>query len=190
MKLGGRVWEGRWIGFDETSNGSCIYWPESKMVSIEQNIYFDKSHAPADDLEGEEDIELREILSTPKAQPNLPTVKPPQTMPNPEAQPTVQPVVEETCSQCTRKPSQWVLDLISGKGSVSACQSDPVVPIGVQLPAINKNDVPLEFEGEGEADWLMLLEDAEFLEEYTMAISVADAEALVLRVSNFSQYYL
>ncbi len=30
MKLGGRVREGRWIGFDETSNGSRIYWHESK----------------------------------------------------------------------------------------------------------------------------------------------------------------
>ncbi|PBL04010.1 hypothetical protein ARMGADRAFT_877573, partial [Armillaria gallica] len=176
MKLGSRVREGRWIGFDETSNGSRIYWPESKTVSIERNVYFDMTHIPADDLEGEEDIELREIPSMPKAQPNPPTV--PQATPTPEAQPTVQPVVEETRSRHARKPSQWVLDLISGKGSVSARPSDPVVPVGVQLPAVNENNVPLEFEEEGEADWLMLLDDADFLEEYAMAISTANAEAL------------
>ncbi len=93
----------------------------AKTVSIERNVYFDTTRIPADDLEGEEDIELREIPSTPKAQPNPPTV--PQVTPTPEAQSTVQPVVEETRSRRARKPSQWVLDLISGKGSVSARQA-------------------------------------------------------------------
>ena len=51
-KLGGRVHEGRWVGIDETSKGVCVYWPETKIVSVEQNIYVDKMSAYC--FEGEE----------------------------------------------------------------------------------------------------------------------------------------
>ena len=34
-KLGGRVKEGRWLGIDEQSKGSRIYWPDKQSVSIE-----------------------------------------------------------------------------------------------------------------------------------------------------------
>ncbi len=147
-------------------------------TSIEQNVYFDMTCIPANDLKREEDIELCEIPSMPKAQSDPLTVKLSQVPPTPKAQPTVQPIVEETYSQHARKPSQWVLDLISGKGSILACPSDSVVPVSVQLLAINKNNVSLKFGREGEEDWLMIFEDADFLEEYTMAISMANAKAL------------
>jgi hypothetical protein len=35
-KLGGRVREGRWLGVDEKSKGVRVYWPDSKMVSVER----------------------------------------------------------------------------------------------------------------------------------------------------------
>ncbi|KAK0476040.1 hypothetical protein IW261DRAFT_1339935, partial [Armillaria novae-zelandiae] len=66
MKLGGCVWEGYWIGLDKTSNGSCIYWPESRKVSVKQNVYFDKTHT-IDNLKGEEDLELYKIPLMSKA---------------------------------------------------------------------------------------------------------------------------
>lgn len=69
MKLGGRVREGRWIGFDETSNGSRVYWTESKTVSIERNVYFDTTRIATDDLEEEEDIELHKIPRSPAYSP-------------------------------------------------------------------------------------------------------------------------
>ena len=44
-KLGGRVWEGHWLGMDEESKGTRIYWPDSKSVTVERNIYFNNSSA-------------------------------------------------------------------------------------------------------------------------------------------------
>ena len=40
-KLGGRVREGRWLGMDDESKGACIYWPDSKTVTVERNISYD-----------------------------------------------------------------------------------------------------------------------------------------------------
>ena len=42
-KLGGRVREGRWMGIDNESKGVRVYWPESKTVTVERNVYFDNS---------------------------------------------------------------------------------------------------------------------------------------------------
>lgn len=42
-KLGGHVHEGKWLDLDEKSKGMRIYWPETKTVSVKQNIYIDKS---------------------------------------------------------------------------------------------------------------------------------------------------
>ena len=40
LKLDGRSEIGRWVGFDEASNGHCIYWPKKHSVSIEQSVKF------------------------------------------------------------------------------------------------------------------------------------------------------
>ena len=39
-KLGGRVRKGRWLGMDDESKGARIYWPDSKMVTVERNISY------------------------------------------------------------------------------------------------------------------------------------------------------
>ena len=39
-KLDGRAKVGRWIGFDEVSNGHRIYWPDKRSVTIERSIKF------------------------------------------------------------------------------------------------------------------------------------------------------
>ena len=44
-KLGGRVKEGRWLGVDDESKGGRIYWPDTKLVTVERNIYYDNSSA-------------------------------------------------------------------------------------------------------------------------------------------------
>ena len=41
-KLGGRVWEGCWLGIDNESKGAQVYWPDSKTVNVERNIYYDR----------------------------------------------------------------------------------------------------------------------------------------------------
>ena len=57
-KLGGHVQEGRWLGFNEKLNGIRVYWPEKQVVSVEQNVYFDKSNASVPRLEGEDKWQL------------------------------------------------------------------------------------------------------------------------------------
>ena len=42
-KLGGRVREGRWMGLDGKSKGVRIYWPDTRTVGIERNVYVDKT---------------------------------------------------------------------------------------------------------------------------------------------------
>ena len=42
-KLGGRVREGRWLGIDNESKGVRVYWPETKTVTVERNVYYDNS---------------------------------------------------------------------------------------------------------------------------------------------------
>ena len=53
-KLGGRVHERHWMGIDEQSKGAQIYWPDKKTVSIERNIYYDKTVVSASCLKEEE----------------------------------------------------------------------------------------------------------------------------------------
>ena len=40
-KLDGRLEIGRWVVFDEMSDGHQIYWPEKHSVSIERSVKFD-----------------------------------------------------------------------------------------------------------------------------------------------------
>ena len=89
-KLGGCVKEGRWLGLDDKSNGVRVYWPDRQTVSVERNIYFDKTHASVQRLEGEdwEFIKSQTDLpsKTPVSQSPEPTV-PPETIPTPDDNP-------------------------------------------------------------------------------------------------------
>jgi hypothetical protein len=40
-KLDGCSSVGRWVGFDEVSNGHRIYWPDKQTISVECSIKFD-----------------------------------------------------------------------------------------------------------------------------------------------------
>ena len=42
------------MGLDERSKGVRIYWPDTRTVGIERNVYVDKTGASASRLEGEE----------------------------------------------------------------------------------------------------------------------------------------
>jgi hypothetical protein len=48
-KLDGRAREGRWLGFDEGSNGHRIYWESKRSASVERSVVF----ANPPQLEGE-----------------------------------------------------------------------------------------------------------------------------------------
>ena len=42
------------MGIDEQSKGVRIYWPDTRTVGVERNVYVDKTGASASRLEGEE----------------------------------------------------------------------------------------------------------------------------------------
>ena len=47
--------EGHWIGFDEASTGSWVYWTETCHVSVEHNVVF--SPVSACQFEGEKEVD-------------------------------------------------------------------------------------------------------------------------------------
>lgn len=44
-KLGGRVRKGQWISIDEQSKSVRIYWPDKKSMTVERNVYYDRTSA-------------------------------------------------------------------------------------------------------------------------------------------------
>ncbi|KAG5715707.1 hypothetical protein E4T56_gene198 [Termitomyces sp. T112] len=179
-KLGGHISEGQWLGIDNSSNSAHVYWPENKSVTVECNVYFNREGL-TEQLEGE-DWELKECSALPSNNATLPSnnATPSKTLQPTNAATEPEPVDAPTC-QSTRivQPSHHVLDLISGQGKTSNRSSDPVIAKGVQLPKPTvKRELASELIGEVDADWMMLIDDGSFLEEYALAAEIADAEGL------------
>ena len=114
-KLGGRVQEGRWLGFDEKSNGICVYWPEKQVVSVEQNVYFNKSNASVPRLEGEDEWQLTKAKTV---QAETVQSKQPKDHPIPEAAISPEsenpPIKPDKLPKHIRKPMQHLRDLMEG----------------------------------------------------------------------------
>jgi len=53
-KLGGRAKEGRWLGIDEHSKEYWIYWPDTRTVTVEHNVYHNEACQSVDHLKGED----------------------------------------------------------------------------------------------------------------------------------------
>ena len=115
-KLGGRVREGRWLGIDEESKGIRVWWPDTKSVTVERNVYFDKTVSSSSRFEGEEINQ--EVIET---RPDEPLVPPETTIPTdpdiPLESPSTTEIVVATPvpnpnsrPQRIRKPSQLNLD--------------------------------------------------------------------------------
>ncbi|KIJ38701.1 hypothetical protein M422DRAFT_143340, partial [Sphaerobolus stellatus SS14] len=201
-KLGGRVREGRWLGIDERSKGFRIYWADTKAVTTERNVYYDRSAMPPSRLEGE-DWEFIEAKSNSPAVPNNPQSQDPVSIPStdipipstpipadistpPEptsrteaAQPEEAPEVIPELPKRIRKPSKKVQDILDGKGRTSAKPADPKLPPGVQPPSVELEELKRQetqvFEGEGMSDWMMA---GDWIEEYAMAAEISEVEAL------------
>jgi len=159
-KLGGCIHEGRWIGIDERSKGARIYWPDKKTVSVERNIYYDKTVASASHLEEEEegivemkannlskasDLPSNDSMSSPP--PEMPAPSPPSRVPSP-------PVDESTENELSttkriRKPSQCIVDLIEGHGHTSNHPTDPIVTRGIQVPTPITEEPKMYLRGRG-----------------------------------------
>jgi len=175
-KLGGCVHEGHWVGVDDESKGACIYWWDTKMVTVKRNVYFDPTSASVNRLEGEDwqfiETTTDELTSTPT--PSSPTVPTPpaQSEPIASAPAEDEPEEDEPHVKRTRKPSQCVLDILAGHAMSSSRPSDPVVAPGVQVPPIIEQ--PHELEGEGITDWIMAIN----LVEHAMVAKMSEAEGL------------
>jgi hypothetical protein len=154
-KLGGRVKEGHWLGVDEESKGVRIYWPISKTVTVERNVYYDNSSAGR----FEEEQEAVEINKTDA---NSPQVTNPETQAVAANEPDDEVPEAAEPSKRARKPSQKVQDLLEGRGSWSTFQSNSqTVAPGVQKPS---------------DDWATSI--AECVDEYAFIAEVTETEAL------------
>ena len=149
-KLGGRVCEGRWMGLDEKSKGVRIYWPDSRTVGVERNVYVDKTGASASHLEGEEWEGFGETnADAPFKSKNSSHDTNNGQKSNPHDNPTpinaapseILSDADETLSEPderskqTRKPTERVRDLISGQAVADwRPKLGRKITIGVQLP--------------------------------------------------------
>ena len=169
LKLGGRVREGHWMGMDEESKGARVYWPDSKSVTVERNLYYDNSTASR--FEEEDDAEVVRTNAEVPAVQNQPAVVRGTSI-NPTAAdnpPTVrrEPVIDtpdtsdvESVSKRVRKPSKKIIDLLEGEGSWSLKSKKKLAP-GIQQPS---------------EDWAASVGD--FEEELAFAAETSNAEAL------------
>jgi len=200
-KLGGRVREGRWIGVDDKSKGIRVYWPDKKMVSVERNIYYDKTCSSISGLEGEE---LEEFVKTKIDEPVIPPSSSNSTSNpshvqlsashatrDPPSEPSTDvekpPSEAETRPRQARKLTQCVRDLLEGRAIASNLPKGQKVAKGVQLPTTKAPEPVVEapdaegepqnqvLKGEGTADWMMA---ADCVEEYALAAVISESEAL------------
>ena len=181
-KLGRCVREERWLGLDEKLKGACIHWPDTKAVSVEQNVYVNKmsaSHFEGENSEG--------II---KMNPDLPGNYVPPKNPSPNLTPSTQPSdtnishapqpikphsdeetpnISESHPKHIQKPTQHIKDILEGGQLPPGIQLPTKPPINNHIPAEEPGTV---LEGEGLSDWMMVVE------EYALAAKISEAEAL------------
>ncbi len=156
IRLGGRVHEEKWSGVDEELKGIRVYWPDTKKITVEQNIYYDNSSACRS--EGEQNLEIVEMKA------NIL----PASISRMETIPTI--VDDPERSKWIRKLTQCVLDLLEGC-TMWSNQSDSLkIPPGIQLLAEEEAD------NEESKDWAT--STSGYIEEYVFTTKVAGSEAL------------
>jgi hypothetical protein len=152
LKLDARAIEGRWVGFDEQSKGSRIYWPQKRSITVERSVVFAEPLAIVDELEGEDG----EPSSKSSSPPNEPAVG---HSPSTPLQSATIPVPDTPRPQRIRKPSQYVQDL-RGSGSATGLPNRNAMPVGLQVPV-----EPIH-------------ENADVEEELTLLVDAGDIEPL------------
>ena len=162
----------------------------NRTVSVERNIYFDKTSLSVSHLEGEEEEKAVKMSpDSPSIQRKSPSASTKISAPDPhdtDAPHVTEinkldtdtkdfPIEQNRCLKCTWKPTQRITDILTGTAvSSNLPKSHGKLPPGVQLPSINpevKQDSPVEvpgtvLKGKGTSDWIMA---ADFMEEYAKA---------------------
>ena len=179
------------MGVDDTSKGVRIYWPDKRNVTVERNVYYDKTGASASRFEGEDwddfvETKVDELTGTSTTVPQSST---PAPNPEPTSRVREPPIMDDTASDAAsepevrskrvQKPTQRVKDLLEGRGVTSDLPKGPKVAPGVQLPTEEPSILEAMLAklapGYQEEDLPMA---ADFLEEYAMAAEISEAEAL------------
>jgi len=204
-KLGGHVREGQWIGVDNKSKGVRVYWPDKKTVSVEHNVYYDKTCSSIYWLEGEEldefvKMKIDEPVISPSSSLNSTsnpsnvqlsashaTGDPPILPSKPHTDAEDSPSEAETRPKRACKLTQRVRDLLEGRAVASNLPKGQKVAKGVQLPTTEAPEPVVEapdaegepqnqvLEGEGTADWMMMVD---FVEEYALVAVISESEVL------------
>ena len=84
-KLDARPIEGCWMGYDEQSKGSRIYWLNKKSVTVERSLTFTKLFVAVDEFEWE-DSALQSRVKSPSSKQQIEQILPmlpeePRTLP-------------------------------------------------------------------------------------------------------------
>ena len=144
-------------------------------MTVEHNVYFDPISMSVDHLEGE-DWQFVEMttdgLTSSSTIPQTASTISQTTLPidKPLVPAESEPGKNKPCARCTCKPSQRVLEILSGCAVNSSCPSDPLITPGVQVPTA----IVEEPEGEQTPDALMAVD----LIEYAMVAEMSEAEGL------------
>ncbi len=118
-KLSGRVRKGHWLGIDEESKGVRVWWPDTKTVGIEHNIYYDNSCSSDSCYEGEDDGRVETRTDKPFiSQDHFPADNPEQKTPS-KTLSAIQTIDVPAPNPEPRerriwKPSQHVQDILEG----------------------------------------------------------------------------
>ncbi len=138
-KLGDRVKEGRWIGYDCESKGHCIYWQERRAITVERSVVFSKKGLPiiedlpgVDVFQGESDDEDEEYTHKEENVAPEPIEEPMVEVPK---EPTNLTLPELRCSERNKQPSRYVKDIQSGEFSTGTKEK---LPKGLQIPAMEE----------------------------------------------------
>lgn len=171
-KLDGRAKKGKWVGFDEESDGHRVYYAEKRAVIVERSVRFVPEEVILDNipLEGEndnsddEDESKRHVSPVPEES-AIPT--PPADVPA-----TTEPELRR--STRLRKESAYIRDLREGTATASNLPSAAQFPRGLQVvPEAPERSEDVEDEG--------LLADAWDIVEgmdFAMATAMDAAEGL------------
>jgi hypothetical protein len=167
-KVGSCASEGCWVGYNDSSTMHQVYWPDKCLVSVERNVRFLTTYeaTPLNNdivLKGEESEPTTSTEPTTRlaTQPST-TVPTPAPTPEPEKYPT-----------CNCKPSQYVRDIQSRKGSAQG-NNQPLMPHGIQI-----SEATIEAsEGENVKDQGELMEE---IPGVVMAAKMAEVHGMDLR---------
>ena len=125
-KLDGRSKIGRWIGYDEISNGHRIYWPDKRSVTVERSIKFANddvifpSNPIAKPIQGESDPVNPKNQQSDSENPKDPKAKP-QEAQNHQDDPS--DFVTDKPSDFDTNPIDFVTDKLDQQQSVSTSQT-------------------------------------------------------------------